>query len=299
MVYTLTLNPAIDYVANLEQLCKGQINRSKNEKIFFGGKGINVSLILEELSVKSVATGFTAGFTGEALEKGISSPMIKSDFVSLKDGFTRINVKLRDGSETDINGNGPEISESDLQRLYIKLDSLKKGDLLVLSGSVPASIPNNIYEVLAQRLTEKGVLFTVDAEGELLLNTLKYKPFLIKPNDDELGEMFSVKIATPEEAIIYAEKLKDLGAQNILVSMGSKGAVLLDEKGNTHFEAAHKGKTVNTVGAGDSMLAGFIAGYLLKNDYEYALKLGTACGSATAFSEGLATKEQIYELIKK
>ncbi|MBQ6848330.1 MAG: 1-phosphofructokinase [Clostridia bacterium] len=297
MIYTLTLNPAIDYVVFLDKFNIGEINRSQTEKLFFAGKGINVSFVLNELGVKSVATGFIAGFTGEALEKAVENENIKSGFVRLKNGNTRINLKLRHGNETDINTNGPYVENSDIQRLYKKLDTLNSGDFLVLSGSVPKTLPNNIYEIIMERLEGRGVRFIVDAEKELLLNTLKYKPFLVKPNTYELGEMFGVKISVDEQVSEYAEKLKEMGAQNVLVSMGEKGALLFDEVGKQHFVAAHTGKAINTVGAGDSMLAGFLAGYILKNNFDYALKLGSASGSATAFSEGLANKEQIYKLM--
>ncbi len=297
MIYTLTLNPAIDYVVHIDALTVGSISRSKKEAVFFGGKGINVSLVLNELGVPSTALGFIAGFTGEAIEKGISKENIATDFVKLKDGFSRISVKIRDGRETDINGAGPEIEQSDKQRLNEKLNNLKKGDILVLAGSVPKSLPNNIYEKIMEFLSGRGVLFVVDAEGELLLNTLKYTPFLVKPNADELGQLFGVKIDTKEKALFYAKKLQRKGAANVLVSMGEKGAVLVDSEGNFHLANPHTIECKNTVGAGDSMVAGFLAGFIQKRDFGYALKLGNACGAATAFSEGLCTKKDIEKLI--
>ncbi len=297
MIYTLTLNPAIDYVVFTDELDIGEINRSSKEDICLGGKGINVSVMLDRLGIKSVATGFTAGFTGQALEKGITNDNITSDFVRLENGITRINIKIRHGKETDINTSGPLVEKADIERLYNKLDALKNDDFLVLTGSVPNTLPQDIYESIMQRLKEKGVIFIVDAEKELLLNTLKHKPFLIKPNIDELGEIFGVKIKNTEQATEYALKLQEMGAQNVLVSMGEKGALLLNENGKVHFREAYTGKAINTVGAGDSMLAGFIAGYILKKDFDYALRLGTASGSATAFNLGLATKQQIYELL--
>ncbi len=299
MIYTLTLNPAIDYVINPVDLKIGEINRSKNENIYFGGKGINVSLVLEELDIKSVVMGFIAGFTGKALQEGIESKFIKSDFVNLSEGITRINVKIRHGNETDINMNGPKVTEKDIAKLYEKLDSLQNGDILVMSGSVPSNLPHNIYETIMSRLSSKGVQFIVDAEKDLLLNSLKYNPFLIKPNNIELGEIFSVKIGTNEAALKYAKELQEMGAQNVLISLGDKGAVLIDKNGKNYFASAFEGDASNTVGAGDSMLAGFIAGYILKEDFEYALMLGTASGGATAFSEGLAKKHQIEDLLKK
>ena len=299
MIYTVTFNPAIDYVISLRELKKGSINRSEKEKIFFGGKGINVSLILRELGINSTATGFTAGFTGLALAEGINGGGITADFVNLKDGFTRINVKIRSESETDINAKGPDISKDDIERLFEKLERLGNGDILVLAGSVPACLPPDIYEQIMKRLSGKGIRFIVDAEKELLLNSLKYKPFLIKPNNDELGEIFNTRISTVDDAFKYAEKLKIAGAVNILVSMGADGAALIDENGKEHFIKAVSGSAVNTTGAGDSMVAGFIAGYMQSGDYDNALRLGTAAGGATAFSEGLADKEQIYGLLEK
>ena len=299
MIYTLTLNPAIDYVVALDNLEIGKINRSENENIYFGGKGINVSLILSELGFESVATGFVAGFTGEALAKGISCDTIKSDFVKLKNGITRINVKIRHGGETDINSSGPMIDENDINELFEKLENISNEDWLILSGSVPSNLPQDIYEKIMQRLKPKGVRFVVDAQGGLLLSTLKYNPFLIKPNADELGEIFSVEIKNNEDAVRYAKELRKMGAQNVLVSLGKDGAVLSDEKDNIYYLSACKGDAVDTVGAGDSMLAGFIAGYLLNADYNYALRLATACGGATAFSQGLAKRENIESLMEQ
>ncbi len=294
MIYTLTLNPAVDYTVFIKTLECGSILRSDSEAVTFGGKGINVSLVLKELGVSSTATGFVGGFTGDAIAKGIACEYIKSDFVELESGISRINVKIRAGEETDINGSGPEIFEADIERLFQKLECLKNGDILVLAGSVPTSLPNDIYEKIMGSLANKSISFVVDAQKELLLNTLKYKPFLIKPNHQELGELFGVEINTPQTALEYAKRLQRAGAVNVLVSMGSQGAVLLDEKGREHYEKAVNGVAVNTVGAGDSMVAGFLAGYLKSGDYSYALRLGNASGAATAFSEGLATKEEIF-----
>lgn len=299
MICTLTLNPAIDYIVTLDNLKVGKINRSKAENIYFGGKGINVSLILSELGIKSVATGFVAGFTGVALVKGISSDNLKCDFVKLKKGVTRINVKIRDGEETDINAQGPIVDGCDIDRLFQKLDNMTKGDLLILSGSIPSNLPQDIYEKIMQRLKPKGVTFLVDAEGELLMSTLKYNPFLIKPNADELGEIFSVKINNTADALKYAKELRKRGAQNVLVSLGKDGAVLLDENDKEYYMPACEGDAVNSVGAGDSMLAGFIAGHILNGDYNYALKLATAAGGATAFSQGLAKSQDIEKLMEQ
>ncbi len=299
MIYTLTLNPAIDYVLRLGNLNIGNINRSKNENIYFGGKGINVSLILSEFGVKSVATGFVAGFTGDALIKGISCENIKCDFVELNNGITRINVKIRHGEETDINAQGPMVDEIDIDRLFQKLDNMNKGDWLIFSGSVPSNLPQDIYVKIIEKIKTKGVIFLVDAQGELLLNTLKYNPFLIKPNVDELGEIFSVQITNTADALKYAKELQKMGAKNVLVSLGKDGAVLLNENGKEYVISACTGKAVDSVGAGDSMLAGFVAGYILNGDYNYALKLATASGSATAFTRGLAKREDIEKLMNE
>lgn len=297
MIYTVTFNPAIDYIVYMKELEKGSINRSERETAFFGGKGINVSFILKELGHESTALGFVAGFTGKALEQGIENKGLHADFVRLENGITRINVKIRSGEETDINAQGPDIRQGDIDRLFEKLDRLKEGDVLILAGSIPKTLPSDIYERIMERLYGRGVHFVVDATKELLVNSLKYKPFLIKPNNDELSEIFGVEIKTPELSAEYGKKLVKKGASNVLVSMGGNGAVLCDENGKTHYMPAVGGEAVDTVGAGDSMVAGFIAGYTEKKDYEYALKLGTAAGAATAFSEGLGTRDKIYELL--
>lgn len=298
MVYTVTFNPAVDYVIRVEELKTGNVNRSVSEKIFFGGKGINVSLVLRELGVKSRALGFIAGFTGKAIEEGVRSKGVETDFVELSDGCSRINVKIKSDEETDINGGGPDISESALARLLEKLDSMRDGDMLVLAGSIPSSLPSDVYEKILTRLSGKRIKTVVDATKELLLNALKYKPFLVKPNHYELGEMFGVTIQTADEIVRYAEKLKKMGAVNVLVSMAGDGAVLLDENGKLHRCGVCRGTVKNSVGAGDSMVAGFIAGSQ-SGDYETALKLGTAAGGATAFSDGLAKKEEILELFRQ
>lgn len=297
MIYTVTFNPAIDYLIYVPELTVGSIIRSEKEKTFCGGKGINVSLILQELGIESTAMGFIAGFTGSAIEQALSGGEIHTDFVHLKEGLTRINVKIRSECETDINGQGPEISENDIKALLRKLEKLKSGDTLVLAGSIPNTLPSDMYEKIMDPLSGKGIRFVVDATRELLMNSLKYKPFLIKPNNDELGEIFNVKISTPEDALKYAGELHKMGATNVLISMGAKGAVLLDENGKKHYFGAVGGKVVNTVGAGDSMVAGFIAGYAQKQDYEYALKLGSAAGGATACHEGLAKRDDILKLL--
>ena len=297
MVYTVTFNPAVDYIVHTDELKVGMTNRSEREEIYFGGKGINVSLVLRELGIKSKALGFVAGFTGAAIEKALSESGVEADFVHLNNGFSRINVKIKSSAETELNGSGPDIPEKALLELFEKLDEIKDGDTIVLAGSIPADLPEDIYERILERLRSKKIRAVVDATKDLLLNVLKYEPFLIKPNNHELEEMFGVELQSVDDIIIYAKKLREMGAQNVLVSMAGNGAVLLDENGETHVCGVCRGTVKNSVGAGDSMVAGFIAG--CEKSYEYALKLGTASGGATAFSDGLARKEKISELLKQ
>lgn len=296
MIYTLTFSPAIDYIMRIEKVNWGKTNRSSFEEIQFGGKGINVSTILANLGYETVALGFIAGFTGEALNRAISERGIHTDFICLKNGNTRINVKLKSDIETEINAQGPDISNEDIEKLYEKLEKIKEGDTFVLAGSVPASLPQNIYETILSRLSGRGIRFVVDATGELLTSVLKYHPFLIKPNRAELEEICACKLDTDEKLIKAAKELQKIGAINVLVSLGADGALLIDEFGKAHRKQAIKGKVLNTVGAGDSMVAGFIAG--VERGYEYALSLGSAAGSATAFSSGLASKEDIMALCR-
>ena len=298
MIYTVTFNPAVDYVLYTDEMKVGCVNRSKSEKVYFGGKGINVSLILSQLGVKSKALGFVAGFTGDAIEKGVIQKGVDADFVHLENGLSRINVKIKSGDETELNGQGPQVSDSALKILFKKLDGLRDGDMLVLAGSIPDTLPSDIYEKILEYLSEKEIRVVVDAPKDLLMNVLKYRPFLIKPNNHELGEMFGVTLKTREEIITYAARLRNMGARNVLVSMAGDGALLLDENGETHICGVCRGTVKNSVGAGDSMVAGFIAG-LKDGDYEYALKLGTAAGGATAFSEGLAHRNEIYRLLEQ
>lgn len=298
MVYTVTFNPAVDYVIRTEKIKTGTVNRTASEQIFFGGKGINVSLVLAELGIKSRVLGFIAGFTGEAIEKGITEKGIDTDFVHLKDGFSRINVKIKADEETEINGQGPHITSEALEELFLKLDKMNNNDILVLAGSIPSTLPSDIYEKILARLADKKIRAVVDASKDLLLNVLKYKPFLVKPNNHELGEMFGVDIETEEQIKFYALKLNAMGAVNVLVSRAGDGAVLLDENGELHSCGVCEGVVKNSVGAGDSMVAGFIAG-CESGDYAHALKLGTACGGATAFSDGLATKLEIATLMSR
>lgn len=298
MIYTVTFNPAVDYVVHSDELMVGSVNRSRKEEIYFGGKGINVSMVLGELGIKSKALGFVAGFTGEAIGKGIADKGVCSDFVKLDKGFSRINVKIKAKDETELNGQGPDILKEDIDKLFEKLDEISDGDTIVLAGSIPGSLPSDIYERILERLQTKKIRAVVDATKELLMNVLKYKPFLIKPNNFELGEMFGTELKTDDEIAVYAGKLKNMGAVNVLVSMAGDGAILLDENGKVHKCGVCKGTVKNSVGAGDSMVAGFLAG-CETGDYEYALKLGTAAGGATAFSDGLANKELVYELLKQ
>lgn len=296
MIYTVTFNPALDYVIKVKDFKTGTVNRTEKEDIYYGGKGLNVSRILKALGYGSVALGFAAGFTGDQLERGVRALGIVPDFIHTAKGMTRINVKLKSREESEINGMGPEITSDDVEQLLEKLEILQNGDVLVLSGSIPRTIKDDIYERIMERLRGRGIRAAVDAEKRLLLNVLKYQPFLIKPNHIELGEIFGVKLETYEEILYYAGELQKMGAGNVLVSMAGDGSILLDEYGAAHRMAAAKGTVKNSVGAGDSMVAGFLAGYLERSDYEYALKLGTAAGGATAFSDDLADRDMIWRI---
>ncbi len=298
MIYTVSFNPAWDYVMVVDDFTLGKTNRSSFESVMFGGKGINVSAVLKELDLTSTALGFIAGFTGDALEKEIQQKGIKTDFIKLSEGMTRINVKLKTGKETEINGRGPKIDEAAIKLLFEKLQALSSGDTLVLAGSIPAGMPDDIYENIMKDLMGKGITVVVDATKDLLLNVLKYKPFLIKPNVHELEEIFKVELKTDEEIIQKAKVLQDRGAKNVLISMGGDGAILVDENASVHKIGVAEGKVINSVGAGDSMVAGFVAGYEKYHDYSEALKLGTAAGNATAFSEGLAKRDMIDAILK-
>lgn len=299
MVYTITLNPALDYVMKVDNLRYDDINRTSAEAIYYGGKGINVSVILTRLGIDNKALGFVAGFTGKELEDMLVKDGIHCDFNYLKSGHTRINVKIKADTELDVNANGPDITEDEIDELLAKLDSIKQGDYLVLAGSIPKNLPDDIYERILQRLDGKGVNFVVDATGDLLKNVLKYKPFLVKPNHHELGDMFGVVTKTDDEIVEYAKKLQALGARNVLVSRAKDGAMLVDELGGVNKIGNLEGKLVNSVGCGDSMVGGFVAGCIEKNDYAYALKLGSACGNATAFSPELATKQEIEDAFNR
>ena len=297
MIYTVTFNPAIDYVVHFEHLHPGEINRNESEEFQFGGKGINVSNVLRTLGFDTVALGFVAGFIGEGFGKGLTEMGLKTDLIHVKEGMTRINVKVKAAEETEINGIGPVITEEDMAKLYEKLDAIGPDDVLVLSGSIPKCLPGDTYERIMARLDGRGIPIAMDATKDLLVNVLKYHPFLIKPNNHELGEIFGKVLKTDEEIADCARKLQEMGGRNILVSMAGAGALLLDENGRVHRIGCPKGKVLNSVGAGDSMVAGFLAGWLGKGDYDYALKLGTATGSATAFSIGLAERPLIESLL--
>lgn len=299
MVYTVTLNPSLDYVIGMEKMRIGKINRVEDELIHVGGKGINVSLILKELGVKSIAMGFVAGFTGMEVKRQLIEKEIATQFIEASSGMTRINVKLREKTETDINGMGPCISKENLEQLMAQLNQCGPEDVLVLAGSVPKSLPRNTYEQILNHLKDKKLKVVVDTTGESLRKTFSYRPFLVKPNLEELGELFSTTIESKQDVISYAKKVQEMGAKNILVSLSSKGALLLTENGDIIESKAHRGIVRNTVGAGDSMVAGFLNGYLSTNDYRYALQMGASAGSATAFSNGLGSGDRIMELMNR
>lgn len=296
MIYTVTFNPALDYILELDKLEIGKIQKSKTELILPGGKGINVSTVLTNLEIDNIALGYKAGFVGAELERLLRNMNVKTDFIDLEEGNSRINVKISGEEETAINTNGPQISEKKILELLEKLKTLNENDYLVLSGSIPSSIKDDIYEKICRIVKKQNVKIVVDATKNLLVQALKYNPFLIKPNNEELGEIFGVEIHTKEDAYVYGKKLKEMGAQNVLVSMGKIGAALIDEAGQEYFIKSPEGKRVNTVGSGDSMVAGFIAGFLKYNNYNDALRMGVSAGSASALSKYLATKEEVYNL---
>ncbi len=297
MIYTLTLNPSIDYVVRLDEFVSGMTNRTVSEEYYIGGKGINVSCILAQLGIKSTALGFTAGFTGEAIEKGLTELGIHSDFIRLSDGVSRINIKIKAGTESEINGQGPHIGQQDFERLLQKTDAVKDGDTIVLAGSIPNTVSEDAYERILRRIEWRDVRIVVDATKKLLLNCLAFKPFLIKPNRQELSELFGREVSDDAGVEECARELLRRGARNVLVSLGGDGAVLFAEDGNVYRSGVVKEEVLNTVGSGDSMVAGFIAGFERTGDYAYALKLGTACGNATAFSPGLAKRDKIFEIL--
>lgn len=297
MIYTVTFNPSLDYVVSVNDFETGKINRTASEAIFAGGKGINVSMVLKELGVESIALGFVAGFTGEELEKRLQEQGIRTDFITVEGGLTRINIKMRSADETEINGQGPVVSDEKLAELFQKIEQLRTEDILVISGSVCQGVPQSVYADLVRLCKQRNIRVVVDASSVLLWNVLEYGPYLIKPNKDELEDLFYRDIETKEEVIFYAKELQNRGAKNVLVSLGKDGAVLVADDGQIYKCEAPKGEAINSVGAGDSMVAGFLAEYLESNDYKKALELGICAGSATAFSEGLARKEDIDKFV--
>ena len=297
MIYTVTFNPSLDYVIQVENFQSNAVNRAFSEKIYPGGKGNNVAVMASNLGIKSKALGFRAGFTGIEMEKMLREFGCDTDFIPLDEGTTRINVKVHAKEEFEINGQGPKIPEEKISLLFEKLDVLKDDDILVLSGSIPNTLPNDIYERIMERFQEKKMRIVVDATKELLLRVLKYHPFLIKPNNHELGEIFGVVLEKDEEIIAYARKLQEMGAKNVLISMAGDGAVLVAENGEVRKMLPPKGTVVNSVGAGDSMVAGFLAGYLRHGDYEQALRLGTAAGSASAFTSWIADRDAVEKIL--
>lgn len=299
MIYTVTFNPAIDYIVRMPEFIAGATNRVNYEQVLGGGKGINVSIVLKNLGIDSTALGFISGFTGKEIIRQLHSFGCKSDFIELPNGFSRINVKIKtNDEETEVNGQGPDIPANAIEELFAKLDKLTAGDTLVLAGSIPKTLPDDIYEKIMARLENRNINIVVDATKNLLLNVLKYHPFLIKPNNHELAEMFNVTLTCNDDIITYAKKLQDMGAKNVLVSMGKDGAILVAEDGSITYSPVPKGKLVNSIGAGDSMVAGFLTGYIETNSYEKSFYMGVATGSASAFSENLATRSEVEALLK-
>ncbi len=298
MIYTVTFNPSLDYIASCDNFTLGETNRTTKEIIYPGGKGINVSIVLRNLGLDTTALGFLAGFTGDEIKRLILKEGIKNEMIEVNNGFSRINIKLRSKQESELNGMGPTIDEESIKKLYQKLDNLNSDDILVLAGSIPSSMPSNIYSNIMDYLKEKKLKIVVDATKDLLLNVIPYRPFLIKPNKHELGELFNVELNSKEEVVPYARKLQELGARNVLVSLAGEGALLVSEDKKVYSSKAPKGKVLNSVGAGDSMVAGFLYGYLTYKDYNEAFKYGIATGSASAFSEELAKLNEVKELYK-
>lgn len=298
MIYTVTFNPCLDYVVGVDNLTLGAVNRVSTEAVMAGGKGINVSIVLKNLGHPSCALGFLAGFTGDEIARRLRLQGVDTDFIEVSHGMSRINVKVKSAEETEINGIGPDIAPSDIEALYAKLDALTSDDILVISGSVPAALPGDIYERIMERLESRSIRIVVDATRDLLMNVLAFHPFLVKPNNHELGEIFGVELKARKDVVPYAKKLQELGARNVLVSMAGEGAVLVAENGDVIESPSPKGTVVNSVGAGDSMVAGFIAGYLESDgNYEQAFRMGVCAGSASAFSLGLAERDQVEELL--
>ena len=299
MIYTVTFNPSIDYIVSMNDFSFGKTNRTTREKILPGGKGINVSTVLTNLGIENTALGFIAGFTGTEIERLCIEKRISCNFIPLSNGANRINVKLKDYDGTEINGSGPVIFASELQKLMEQLQQLHSDDTLVLAGSIPSSLPSDIYQQIMETLQDKNIKIVVDATKDLLLNSLPFHPFLIKPNKQELEELFDVKIQTKEEVIHYAHLLQKQGAVNVMVSLSKDGAVFVSETGDSFEAEVPPGKLVNAVGAGDSMIAGFLAGFETTENYEAAFHMAVASGSASAYSEELATKEEILRCLEQ
>lgn len=299
VIYTVTFNPSLDYIVSVKDFRPGMTNRTSSELMLAGGKGINVSIVLGNLGIKSTALGFIAGFTGDEIVRRLHNGGINSEFIKINDGISRINIKLKSIDGTEINGQGPHIDSSHIEQIMNRLRRLESGDVLVLAGSIPAGISDNIYKDIMDMLKDKGVQIVVDATSRLLTNVLEYNPFFIKPNQHELGDIFNVTLNTQEEVIPYALELKKMGAVNVCVSMGGKGAILVADDGNVYKAKAPDGILKNSVGAGDSLVAGFLSGWIEKKDYEYAFRKGVATGSASAFSERLATNGEVNDLIGK
>lgn len=299
MIYTVTFNPSLDYIVSVEDFKLGMTNRTATEHMLPGGKGINVSIVLRQLGLDNTALGFVAGFTGEEIIRNLKEYGIQADFIRIPAGISRINVKMKNIDGTEINGMGPEISPDKMDQLMAQLEQLSQGDVLVLAGSIPKSMPDDIYRLILKRMESKKIMAVVDATGDLLMNVLPYHPFLIKPNNHELGELFDVSITTREQVVPYAKKLQERGAANVLVSMGGQGAVLVSETGEVYMAEAPAGELKNSVGAGDSMVAGFVTGWITRRDYEYAFRMGVSTGSASAFSENLATRTEAEEVMKR
>ena len=299
MIYTVTFNPSLDYIVSVNNFQLGMTNRTATEMMLPGGKGINVSIVLKNLGLENTALGFVAGFTGDEIQRQVEEIGVNARFIPVDEGISRINLKLQNIEGTEINGQGPAISREKTQQLFEMLDQLQEGDVLVLAGSIPASMPDDIYRNILKRLDGKGILIAVDATGNLLVNVLEYHPFLVKPNNHELGEIFVVEICEKEDVVTYAKKLQERGARNVLISMAGDGAVLVAEDGSVYQAEAPEGKLINSVGAGDSMVAGFLAGYLEHGTYDKAFQMGVCTGSASAFSEELATKAEVLDLLEK
>lgn len=299
MIFTVTFNPSLDYIVRVDEMRLGTINRTNYEQLLPGGKGINVSIVLGNFGHPSRALGFSAGVTGVALEKLLADAGVDADLVHVKEGFTRINAKVKAVEETELNGQGPRIAPEDVDALFSKLDVLGQDDTLVISGSVPNTLPSDMYEQVMERLAGRGVRIVVDAERDLLTRVLPYRPFLVKPNNHELGDIFGVTLKTRDEVVPYARRMQEMGAQNVLVSMAGEGGVLVAADGQVYQSPAAKGTVVNSVGAGDSCVAGFLAGLMETGSYQTAFRMGLAAGSASAFSDHLATRPEVEDLMSR